>query len=178
MNDKGLSVNFESFCLRYLINAELSDCGIERSSDQPFFTNDNRSKKNKIGNNKREISTIHRKLNRNIHEIYKYTKSDDQEIYLYDWTFMSIKEVKERYKSLCAKRSDIIDVAYKYHGLGWIVVLSCDLNNSLLFERMDGGSNGWDRENNFNKLIMEGSKPYKKVNFSQWVNKLSHDMYE
>ena len=61
--------------------------------------------------------------------------------------------------------------------MGWILVLSCDLNNSLLFERMDGGSNGLDREDNFLELIKNGSKPYKKVNFSQWVKNISQDIY-
>ena len=177
MEDKGLSINFESFRLRYLLNAELSSLNNERSSGQPFFTNGQRREKNKL-RNKRDISTIHEKLNRNIQEIYRYTERDDQEIYLYDWTFMSIDEVKERYKNLCEKRSDIIDIAYKYHGLGWIIVLSCDLTNSLLFERMDGGSNDFDREENYYKLIREGSQPYEKVNFSQWVNNFSQNIYE
>ena len=40
--------------------------------------------------------------------------------------------------------------------------ISCDLNNHLLFERRDGGSNGYDREDNYQDLLKykTGDKKY------------------
>ena len=37
--------------------------------------------------------------------------------------------------------------------MGHVEMLHCNLYISLLFIRMDGGSNGWDREYNYKKVI-------------------------
>ena len=47
-------------------------------------------------------------------------------------------------------------------------MLSCDLTNHLLFYRVDGGSNGYDRIANLNNLIKNGSKSYETFYFSHW----------
>jgi len=173
-----LSPTFQNFLNNHLSKAKLSNDNDIKSTQQPFFnSSSDKTSLNFVNSDKREIPNIHEKLNRNIKEIYKYTQSDSQEIYINEWTFMSINEITERYNSIKNQRNDIIDIAFKYHGLGWVLVLSCDLNNSLLFERLDGGSNGFDREENFLKLIKNGSKPYEKVNFSQWVKNISQDIY-
>jgi hypothetical protein len=52
--------------------------------------------------------------------------------------------------------------------MGHIKVLSCDLTTHLLFVRPDGGSSGWDRDNNFKNLIKNGSSNYKQYFFSDW----------
>ena len=62
--------------------------------------------------------------------------------------------------------------------MGHIRMLACDLNTHLLFIRMDGGSNGWDREHNYNDLIKNGSKAYPKINFTQWINNFSQSIYD
>ena len=51
---------------------------------------------------------------------------------------------------------------------GHVEMISCDLQSHLLFYRPDGGSNGWDRINNFNELIQKGSTPYEKFHFYKW----------
>ena len=82
---------------------------------------------------------------------------------------MSVDEALERYKSLCNKgQSNVFDIGYKYGGMGYIDVLSCDLTTHLLFYRLDGGSNDYDRLYNLNQLIKEGSRPYDKFYFSEW----------
>ena len=82
---------------------------------------------------------------------------------------MSLNEALERYKVICAKgQTNVFDIGYKYDGMGYINVLSCDLTNHLLFYRLDGGSNDYDRQYNFNELIKNGSEPYKKFYFSKW----------
>lgn len=178
MDKPDLSPAFQDFFNNELLKAKLSNDNDAQSTQQPFFNcHIEKTSLNFVNSVKREIPVIHPKLNINIIEIYKYTQTNNQEIYLHEWTFMSIKEITERYNSIKKERNDIIDIAFKYHGLGWIIVLSCDLNNSLLFERMDGGSNGFDREENYLQLIKNGSNPYKKLNFSQWVKNISQDIY-
>ena len=176
MLTSSLSPAFPEFLKNYLLNAKLSNDNSIESTQLPFFNFDSeKSTLRFIYSTKREIPIIHEKLNRNIKEIYKYTQTDNQEIYINNWTFMSINEIKKRYNSIKTKRSNVIDIAFKYEGMGWILLLSCDLDNYLLFERLDGGSNGYDRESNLNKLIKDGSKFYKKFNFSQWIKKSFSD---
>ena len=82
---------------------------------------------------------------------------------------MSLDQALERYKVICAMgQSNVFDIGYKYDGMGYINVLSCDLTNHLLFYRLDGGSNDYDREANLNDLLKNGSTPYEKIYFSEW----------
>ena len=142
------------------------------SSQVPFFSNSNITNIFDIGFN--EINPdIPESLNRNIKIIYQLLGDNNKEIYIGDWTIMSINEAVTRYKTLCEHKQDkVFDIGYRYLGMGHIEMVSCDLDTHLLFYRPDGGSNGWDREINLNNLINEGSSPYKKIYFSQWFYKL------
>jgi hypothetical protein len=142
------------------------------SSQVPFFSNSNITNIFDIGFN--EINPdIPESLNRNIKIIYQLLGDNNKEIYIGDWTIMSINEAVTRYKTLCEHKQDkVFDIGYCYLGMGHIEMVSCDLDTHLLFFRPDGGSNGWDREINLNNLINEGSSPYKKFYFSQWFYKL------
>ena len=51
---------------------------------------------------------------------------------------------------------------------GYITVISCDLKTHLLFYRPDGGSNGYDRQDNYQNLIKNGSHNYQQFFFSKW----------
>ncbi len=142
------------------------------SSQVPFFSNSNITNIFDIGFN--EInSDIPESLNRNIKIIYQLLGDNNKEIYIGNWTIMSVNEAVTRYKSLCEhKQNKVFDIGYRYLGMGHIEMVSCDLDTHLLFYRPDGGSNGWDREINLNNLINEGSSPYKKFYFSDWFFKL------
>ena len=50
-------------------------------------------------------------------------------------------------------QKNVFDIGFRYLGLGHLEILSCDLTNHLLFFRRDGGSNGWDREDNYKDLM-------------------------
>ena len=176
-----VSDNFNHFINFNLVNGLRGKKGI-KSSQIPFFNihRDNNSLEKIILNNKRELNTeIPASLNRNIKAIYQYFISDDEELYLHDWIFLSIDEAIDIYKNYCSKgRTDVFDIAYRYAGMGHIRMLACDLNTHLLFIRMDGGSNGWDREHNYNDLIKNGSNAYPKINFTQWINNFSQSIYD
>ena len=136
------------------------------SSNKAFFSG-NIESVFKMDN--KPIEGVPTKLNRNILDIYKLLGNPEKEIYIGCWTIMSVKNAIERYKELCnLNRSDIFDIGYQYMGMGHIKMISCDLNNHLLFYRPDGGSNGYDREENLKKLLENGSKNYNKFYFSDW----------
>jgi hypothetical protein len=108
-------------------------------------------------------------LNRNIKVIYELLGHQRKEIYYGPWTIMSIDEALQRYKELCRQgQTQVFDIGYKYGGMGYIDVLSCDLTSHLLFYRVDGGSNDYDRLYNLNYVISKGSQPYDKFYFSDW----------
>jgi len=139
------------------------------STKEPFFWNTNNRQAFQQFNNLFVDAQIPEGLNRNIKILYQILGDQKREIYYGPWTIMSLNEALERYKVICAKgQSNVFDIGYKYEGLGYISVLSCDLTNHLLFYRLDGGSNDYDRQYNCNELIKNGSQPYKKFYFSEW----------
>lgn len=146
------------------------------SNDKPFFNNDSNKTTFKIEFNNKNIDKLPSSLNRNIINIYNILGNPDKEIYLNDWTIMSLNKVLEIYKSYCDKgQSNVFDIGYTYLGMGYIKVISCDLNTHLLFYRTDGGSNGYDREYNFNELIKNGSSNFEQFFFSSWFFNIFKD---
>jgi len=139
------------------------------SSKEPFFWNDNNRQAFQQFNNLFVDAQIPEGLNRNIKILYQILGHQKREIYYGPWTIMSLNEALERYKIICAKgQTNVFDIGYKYDGMGYINVLSCDLTNHLLFYRFDGGSNDYDRQYNCNELIKNGSHPHEKFYFSKW----------
>ena len=139
------------------------------SSNEPFFKNDSASQPFQQFNMLYVNGQIPEGLNRNIKVIYDLLGHQKKEIYYGPWTIMSVDEALQRYKELTRQgQSNVFDIGYKYGGMGYIDVLSCDLTSNLLFYRVDGGSNDYDRLYNLNQLVKEGSRPYDKFYFSTW----------
>ena len=122
------------------------------STSIPFFARSQHIDDFIINNNKIN-NNIPERLNRNIKLIYELLGDNEKEIY----------------KNYCSHgQNKIFDIGYRYMGMGHIEMISCDLDTHLLFYRPDGGSNGWDREANFKKVIDEGANLYEKFFFSKW----------
>ena len=139
------------------------------SSNEPFFKNDSTSQPFQQFNMLYVNGQIPEGLNRNIKVIYDLLGHPKKEIYYGPWTIMSVDEALQRYKELTRQgQSNVFDIGYKYGGMGYIDVLSCDLTSNLLFYRVDGGSNDYDRLYNLNQVVKEGSRPYDKFYFSTW----------
>jgi hypothetical protein len=139
------------------------------SSKEAFYRNDSTSIMFQQFNNLFVDAQIPEGLNNNIKIIYQILGHQKREIYYGTWTIMSLNEALERHNVICSKgQTNVFDIGYKYDGMGYIKVLSCDLTNHLLFYRLDGGSNDYDRQYNFNELIKNGSQPYEKFYFSKW----------
>ena len=136
------------------------------STVQPFFMG---NKDNIFKIDYKSIRDTPSRLNRNIILIYNILGNPKKEIYLGEWTIMSLEKAKDRYKKMCEDgQFNVFDIGYKYEGMGHITVISCDLETHLLFYRPDGGSNGYDRMDNYNNVIKKSTSEYDKFYFSQW----------
>ena len=144
------------------------------STQQPFFCQNiegNFEIKYNINDHFKKIPSD---LNRNIILIYNIFGSPSQEIYLGDWTILSLEESLKQYNDYCHQgQNKVFNVAYRYLGMGHVEVLSCDLDSHLLFYRRDGGSNGYDREANFLEIIKNKPSKYKQFYFSDWFYKIN-----
>lgn len=108
-------------------------------------------------------------LNRNVKLIFELLGDTEREIYIGEWTIMSLKECIKRYDHFCKNgQKNVFDIGYKYMGLGHIQVISCDLKTHLLFYRHDGGSNVHDRNANYQDILKNGPDKYDKFFFSKW----------
>jgi hypothetical protein len=156
------------------------------STQQPFFSSD--SKKNTFDFpsdiqsviNNIPISfndyVIPTSLNRNIIFLYQLINKPKSEVYLGDWTILSLEEALRNYNNYCKDgQNNVFDIGFKYRGMGHITLISCDLKSHLLFYRNDGGSNGYDREANYQHLIKNGSDNYDKFFFSKWFFNIIND---
>ncbi len=144
------------------------------STNQPFFLGDSDKQNFILNYNHKNIDKLPSGLNRNIINIYTILGSPEKEIYLNNWTIMSLNKCLEIYQLYCNNNQyNVFDIGYTYMGMGHIKMISCDLNTHLLFYRYDGGSNGYDREDNFQKLIKNGSSNYQQFPFSDWFFKIN-----
>ena len=112
-------------------------------------------------------------LNRNFRYLYQIIGNPDVEVNLTDregceWTIMSLTkalEIYEAYKKDGQER--VFDFAYRYMGMGHIEVVACDTQTHNLFYHRAGGSNGWDREYNFQEMVkFTGTE--KEIFFLNW----------
>lgn len=93
------------------------------------------------------------------------------------WTLMSLQTVfdtfiyHQKWNPICRS----LDIAYIYHGMGHIIVASVDIQTGKMYLRMDGGSNGWDAELNY-----QFASNYQPVNddcmeVEDWFNLIKQD---
>ena len=156
--------------LNLLEKSKISEEGYE-SSEQPFFMN-GKSEDFKI--NYKYIPDLPDSLNRHFKMLYQVVGDPEREVYIDGWTIMSLNEAMTQYKEYCSKgQKNVFNIGYRYAGMGHVEMLSCNLYNHLLFIRMDGGSNGWDREYNYKKVINFNHREYDYFYFNQWYNKLN-----
>ena len=98
------------------------------------------------------IENVPEGLNRNVKLMYDILGTSKKEIYINDWTIMSLDQAMEVYNEYCKNgRKDVFDIGYVYLGMGHIGIVACDLNTHLLYYHRGGGSNGYDREEKFSR---------------------------
>ena len=140
------------------------------STMEPFFQSDESTD---FKEDFKDIPEIPESLNRHIILLYQIIGNPKIEVYIKDYTIMSLEKCLERYKTLCEEGLELVfDFAYRYMGMGHIEMLSCDLTNHLLFKRDDGGANGWEREAHYNELLNYKPGDKKYLYFTQWKKEL------
>jgi len=82
------------------------------------------------------------------HLQFLYNKVDpDQEINVGRFVLIKLSNVYERRNTW----SCFVDFGISYIGMGHVVVLSMEKESKKFFFRRDGGSNGYDRQDNYDK---------------------------
>ena len=87
-----------------------------------------------------------------IYDLFKHYKSMDSDI-VSDKSFFKFQSLNWITKSMNDYnnhgQNHFIDLVLGYQGMGWYDVIAWDKNEKKFFIRTDGGSNGWDRQFNF-----------------------------
>ena len=96
------------------------------------------------------------------------------EIYINNYTFLSIKKILELYDFYKKDNiTNIVDLAYIYMGMGWIKVIYYNSKFNKLFFREDGGSNNYDRKDNYDNI-----KKKSKIKNIEDINDISYNFEE
>ena len=134
-----------------------------KSVEQPFFVKDISNINNIIVdiNLKDKLNTLD--LSDEIKEWFITNKTSSQEIYFNNWTIMSIDSIIKRSNITKKDNIYVTDIAFQYSGLGWIIVAFYDPKLNKINFRYDGGSNNYDRLDNYNKLKKYKSDDVSKV---------------
>ena len=76
------------------------------------------------------------------------------ELYLKHWTIMSIDEMKRLKQGYEENGQNLVQpFAFQYHGMGHVKVMAYDPVHDVTFTYMDGGSNGYDRHDNYVRVV-------------------------
>jgi hypothetical protein len=152
-----------------LVNSKISDENYD-STIEPFFQ---RRDINNYDMDFKKLPELPEGLNRHMKLFYSLVGNPDVEVYIGEWTFMSLNKCLEIYNDYCVNgQKSLFDIAFIYAGMGHIKLISCDLNNHLLFERPDGGSSGYDREDNYQKSLKYETGKNNYLYFTQFKGKI------
>jgi hypothetical protein len=113
-------------------------------------------------------------LPKNIEDFFINHNAYESEIYINNYTFISIKKILELYEFYKKDNiTNIIDIGFIYKGMGWIEVIYYNTKFNKLFFREDGGSNNYDRKHNYDIM-----KKISEINNIENINDLSYDFEE
>ena len=85
------------------------------------------------------------------------------------WTFLSEREIQTRMSDMQKKgQTRFVDVAFCYAGMGHVHVLSYVIDSKRVFTHIDGGANGWDREDNHARRMALNVDDLTTVAFESW----------
>ena len=90
------------------------------------------------------------KFSKLLYYIYLIIGDTTTEFVINLYTFFSLDNIESQYNVLEKNgQTKICDIAVSYAGMGHVNVLSIDIGSGKLYTRPDGGSNGYDRDDNF-----------------------------
>ena len=157
----------------FKINEILKKCNLSEegydSTEVGFFQQDTQQKLFEVDFN--TIVELPKGINRNVKHIYEILGNMQKEIYIGEWTIMTIEKAMEVYNEYKNNgRENVYDFGFRYLGMGHIEIVSCDLEDFKIFFHRGGGSNGYDREDNFQDIVKNGPDKYNgsKKTFDEW----------
>jgi len=137
------------------------------SSSMPFFMKNNA---NEFTVGHYNIPELPEGLNRNIETMYKLLGNPNVELYIGDWTFTSLNQAFDIYNDYRNNgQTKVFDIGYMYIGMGHVKVISCDLENHLLFYRIDGGGDGYARDYHRKLILNYNRNDYTSMYFTDFV---------
>lgn len=87
-------------------------------------------------------------------KLYLLLGQTDLDFVYHHTTCLSLDEISKRYQVYCDNgQTDLLDIGITYHGMGHVNVLTYSRSEQTFFFRMDGGSNGYDREDNWKYVL-------------------------
>lgn len=132
-----------------------------KSNEQAFFSNDST---NDIEIEKSLQLNIPDYFPETLKQFYSEIGNPSVEFYKDSKTYMSLNHTIDCYKDLCNNnQTNVLWFCYEYAGMGHIKCFAYDLSNGMIFYYGGGGSNGWDRELNYKKIIEY--KPSSETNY-------------
>jgi hypothetical protein len=112
-------------------------------------------------------------LNYSIILMYKVIGDPDREVYVGDWTIIAWNNAKKKHNEYKDdKQTKVFDIAYKYMGMGHIRVLACDLTTHKLFYHDAGGANGYESQDNYDKLLKLDPSTLNQRFFREWFHEI------
>ena len=110
---------------------------------------------------------------------YQIIANPSVERYINNWTFMSLTNIKQRYLHFLEhNQKRTIDFALHYIGMGHCIVVAYDPDSNKIYYRHDGGSNGYDREYNFNFIKIYTPEENKCYTFQSFLEKCEDQSIE
>lgn len=107
----------------------------------------------------------------NVVDFFINNNAYECEIYINNYTFFSITKILEIYEYYKKDNIiNIIDIGYIYQGMGHINVIYYNTKFNKFFFRNDGGSNGHEREFNYNNM-----KILSQIDDITKINNISYD---
>lgn len=88
--------------------------------------------------------------------IYKDVTKPDIGISNLHWDFLSANQIKDGIENFGTK---MIDIGIRYHGMGWYTAISYIPKTDNFCFRRDGGSNDYDRRDNYEKYKSDKYNP-------------------
>ncbi len=157
------------------------------STLQPFFLpsvdNDTNQNISVIEDNNLLLAIEFKELNleKSITDFYLTNEAFNREMYKLDWTFFSITKILELVKHYTSHNiNNIVDLGFIYHGMGHIKVVYYNKLTEKIHFRMDGGSNNYDRMDNFNELKKISNNEILQtdgIDFTYFINNITSFNY-
>lgn len=120
-----------------------------------------------------------------IRRLYETIGNPASEYVFNHWRLLSLDFVRDRTRALSREsgQRDVVDFAACYAGMGYAVVCAYAPKLGKIFYRVDGGPNGYERDDNYQKLLAyRPTDPSTFFDVSHWfatvTSQISQEAYE